>query len=172
MSLKEVADFHGVSRLRAAFRFLINFILAMTANICPVPCIRPILHRLRGINIGKGVYVGRDVVFDFIYPDQIYIDDNTSIGEGSSIYAHNNIPSETPLREIFPTNVAPVHIGKGVWIMPRSIVIPGVSIGDESVIGIGSVVTKDIPARSLAVGVPARVVKDLSGHDVFKKNGT
>ncbi|MCR9010677.1 hypothetical protein NVS78_00180 [Gabonibacter sp. KD22] len=53
-------------------------------------------------------------------------------------------------------------IGKGVWIMPNVTIIPGVVIGDESVIATGSVVTKDVPPRTLVGGVPAKVLKDLN----------
>lgn len=51
------------------------------------------------------------------------------------------------------------RIGKNVWIMPNVTIAPGVTIGDEVVVATGSVVTKDIPARTLAAGVPAKVVK-------------
>lgn len=51
-----------------------------------------------------------------------------------------------------------VHIGDNVWLCDRAIVLPGVSIGDGAVIGAGSVVTKDVPARCVAVGNPARVI--------------
>ena len=54
------------------------------------------------------------------------------------------------------------RIGNGVWIMPNVVIAPGVTIGDEAVIATGSVVTKDVPPRSLAAGVPAKVVKNLS----------
>jgi maltose O-acetyltransferase len=57
------------------------------------------------------------------------------------------------------TEVKPVSIGNDVWIGRRVIIMPGVTIGDGCVIGAGAVVTKDIPPYSVAVGVPARVVK-------------
>ncbi|RMZ50139.1 transferase [Flavobacteriaceae bacterium PRS1] len=53
-------------------------------------------------------------------------------------------------------------IGKGVWIIPAVIIAPGVTIGDEAVIATGSVVTKDVPPRTLVAGVSAKVVKDLN----------
>ena len=53
----------------------------------------------------------------------------------------------------------PVTIGRNVWIATRSIILPGVSIGDHSVIGAGSVVTHDVPAHCLVAGNPARVIK-------------
>jgi maltose O-acetyltransferase len=55
--------------------------------------------------------------------------------------------------------LAPITIGERTWIGARVIVFPGVSIGADSVVGAGSVVTRDVPARSVAVGVPARVVR-------------
>jgi acetyltransferase-like isoleucine patch superfamily enzyme len=56
---------------------------------------------------------------------------------------------------------APVAIGDNVWLGARTIVLPGVTIGDDAVIGAGSVVTRDVPARTFAAGAPARVVKHL-----------
>lgn len=56
----------------------------------------------------------------------------------------------------------PIVIGNNVWLGGGAIVLPGVTIGDNSVIGAGSVVTKDIPANVVAVGNPARVVRNLS----------
>ena len=56
---------------------------------------------------------------------------------------------------------APVVVGENVWLGARVIVLRGVTIGDGSVIGAGSVVAKDIPARSVAVGIPAKVIRSL-----------
>ena len=55
----------------------------------------------------------------------------------------------------------PVVIGDNVWLGARVIVLPGVTIGDGAVVGAGSVVTRDVPSRSLAVGSPAKVVRAL-----------
>ena len=62
-------------------------------------------------------------------------------------------------------SVQPVTIGSGVWMAPGCIVIQGVEIGENSVIGTGAVVTKSVPANCLAVGVPAKVVKKLDPED-------
>lgn len=59
----------------------------------------------------------------------------------------------------------PISIGDGAWLGGGAIVLPGVSIGTEAVIGAGSVVTRDIPARHLAVGNPCRVVRELPADD-------
>jgi acetyltransferase-like isoleucine patch superfamily enzyme len=64
-----------------------------------------------------------------------------------------------------PVKTLPVKIGNHVWIGTGSIVLPGSRIGDYAVIGAGSIVTGEIPARSLAVGTPARVIKELDVPD-------
>jgi maltose O-acetyltransferase len=66
-----------------------------------------------------------------------------------------------PERRLDPPVGDPITIGENVWLGARVIVLPGVTIGNDSVVGIGSIVTSDIPARSLAVGVPARVIRSL-----------
>ena len=59
----------------------------------------------------------------------------------------------------------PVHIGKNCWLGAGVIVLPGVSIGDNTVVGAGSVVTKDIPANVVAVGSPCRVLREIGERD-------
>jgi galactoside O-acetyltransferase len=55
----------------------------------------------------------------------------------------------------------PIHIGKNCWLGAGVIVLPGITIGDNTVVGAGSVVTKDLPANVVAVGNPAKVIKKL-----------
>ena len=59
----------------------------------------------------------------------------------------------------------PIHIGKNCWLGAGVIVLPGVTIGDNTVIGAGSVVTKDIPANVVAVGNPCKVLREINEHD-------
>ena len=59
----------------------------------------------------------------------------------------------------------PVHIGRNCWIGAGAVIMPGMTIGDNSVIGAGSVVTKDIPANVVAYGNPCRVAREISEHD-------
>ena len=69
------------------------------------------------------------------------------------------------LREKFYQYNMPVHIGRCCWIGAGTLILPGVTIGDNTVIGAGSVVTKDIPANVVAVGNPCRVLRAISDHD-------
>ena len=66
-----------------------------------------------------------------------------------------------PNRRLDPPATEPIQIGENVWIGARVIVMPGVTIGDDCAIGAGSVVTHDVPPRSLAAGVPAKVIRAL-----------
>ena len=63
----------------------------------------------------------------------------------------------------------PVHIGDNVWICTGALVLPGVTIGANSIIGAGSVVTKDIPPNSLAVGNPCKVIRELTENDQARR---
>ncbi len=86
----------------------------------------------------------------------VQIGEDTQIGPGTLITTTDHDYSHE-----LQTRYKPVIIGKGVWIGGNAIILPGVNIGDFSVIGAGSVVTKDIPDRVVAIGVPARVIRKL-----------
>jgi maltose O-acetyltransferase len=80
----------------------------------------------------------------------------------------SNVQLMTPIHPIDPElraagweSAKPIHIGSNVWIGSGAIILGGVTIGDHAVIGAGAVVTKDVPARTVAVGNPARVIKTL-----------
>ena len=74
-------------------------------------------------------------------------------------------PIYPPLRQkAYQFNI-PVHIGKNCWLGAGVVVLPGVTIGDNTVIGAGSVVTKDIPANVIAVGNPCKVLRPIGEHD-------
>lgn len=173
MPESEVLEFYGLKgnygKIKYGFKFVWRFTLDKVAFFCFIKSWRTVIHRWRGVNIGKGVYIGHEVMFDRVFTDQIYIGDNTAIGDRTIITAHANIPSETRLKKIYPRRIMQTRIGKGVWVMPNVVIAPGVTIGDEAVIATGAVVTKDIPPRCLAAGVPAKVVKDFSNDEIFKE---
>jgi acetyltransferase-like isoleucine patch superfamily enzyme len=166
MPVDDVLAFYGkkgaAAKVGYYFRFLGRFFLDKLAYICPIKSSRTGIHRLRGVKIGKGVYIGHEVMFDRVYTDQIEIGEHTSIGDRSIITAHANIPSDTPLRKHYPRKVMPTKIGAYVWIMPNVTVAPGTTIGDYAVIATGSVVTKSIPPMTMAAGSPAVPKKDLA----------
>jgi acetyltransferase-like isoleucine patch superfamily enzyme len=116
---------------------------------------------------------------------ELSIGDRTFINQGSSIVASVSITIGTdvrigdfaaiydsahhPLEEGAETERAPVTIGANVWIARGAIVLPGVSIGPHSVVAANSVVTDDVPERTLVAGSPARVVRSLSASDGWRR---
>ena len=91
--------------------------------------------------------------------DKIEIGRNTGLAYGVTILTSANPYNE--LNKIYPGITAPVHIGDNVWVGANVTILPGVTIGDCSVIAAGSVVTKDIPEKVLAAGNPAVIKKHL-----------
>lgn len=165
MPSKEILNYHGINtpaqRVGYTMRQLWRFVLTRTMFFIPLKSWRRTMTRWCGIKVGKGVYIGHDVLFDRAFAEQISIGDNSAIGDRCNITAHGCIPTDTPLKQVYPLKVAPVNIGRGVWIMPNVTIIYGVTIGDESVVATGAVVTRDVPPRTLVAGVPARVIKQL-----------
>lgn len=94
----------------------------------------------------------------------IYIGDKTMIGPNVTVCTTGH-PADPLYREMVAHYSLPIHIGKNVWIGANSVVLPGVTIGDNTVIGAGSIVTRDIPANVVAVGNPCRVMRELGERD-------
>lgn len=107
--------------------------------------------------------------FNFTVLDEAYvtIGDDVFIGPNVSLYTacHSTDPVERNTRREW---AEPITIGNNVWIGGSVTVLPGVTIGDNCTIGAGSVVTKDIPANSIAVGNPCRVIKKV-GQESLKE---
>jgi len=110
----------------------------------------------KNIKIGKNVFINACCRFQ----DQggIEIGDGSLIGHNTTIATLNHDFNPDKRANLHPS---PVKIGKKVWIGSDCTILPGVEIGDGAVIGAGSVVTKNVPASSVAVGSPARVIKQI-----------
>ena len=117
---------------------------------------------------GKHVHLGKNVYFNFnatlVDDTHIYIGDCTMLGP-NVVIATAGHPILPELREKALQYNLPIHIGKNCWLGASVIVLPGVTIGDNTVIGAGSVVTKDIPANVVAVGNPCKVLREINEHD-------
>lgn len=123
------------------------------------------------ISLGKNVVI-RPGTMLFATPQsdlstQISIEDNAMLGSGVHIYVSNHAFNDVsrPIIQQGHQDVKPVSIGKGAWIGANAIILPGVSIGENSVVGAGSVVTRSVPPRVVVCGNPARIVKRLD-HEV------
>jgi len=107
------------------------------------------------VTIGNGVGIFENTVINPSEP--VNIGDNVGIGGDVMIWTHG---AWLDVMQGFPAEFGPVKIGKNVWLPARSIVLPNVEIGDNTVIGIGSIVNKNIPSGSLAAGNPCKVIKE------------
>ena len=138
---------------------------------------RPILAELLG-TLGEGAFIKPPLFVD--YGENIHLGarsfvnynltalDVATITIGEDCLLGPNVQLLTPTHPIDPQPrrdkleaAQPITLGDNVWLGGGVIVCPGVTIGDNSVVGAGSVVTKDIPANVVAVGNPARVVKEI-----------
>lgn len=121
------------------------------------------------VDYGENIHLGRNVEInmDCVLLDcnRITIGDYTGIGPGVHIYTvfHPTDPAQrcAPGSRFWRSQTAPVTIGRNVWIGGRSVILPGVTIGDGTTVGAGSVVTKSLPANVVAVGNPARIIRRL-----------
>ena len=94
----------------------------------------------------------------------IFIGDGTMLGPNVTIATAGH-PILPALRRLGYQYNAPVHIGKNCWLGAGVIVLPGITIGDDTVVGAGSVVTHDLPGGVVAVGVPCRVLRPIDESD-------
>lgn len=117
---------------------------------------------------GNHVHLGKNIYFNFgvtmVDDTHIYVGDNTMLGP-NVVVATAGHPILPKLREETYQYNIPVHIGKNCWLGAGVIVLPGITIGDNVVIGAGSVVTKDIPDNVVAVGNPCKVLREINEHD-------
>ncbi|SLN02787.1 Galactoside O-acetyltransferase [Corynebacterium xerosis] len=110
----------------------------------------------RNIHLGKRVFLNAGCRFQ----DQggLHIGDDCLIGHNTVIATLNHDLAPSRRGDLHP---APVTIGNNVWIGANVTILPGITIGDDAVIAAAAVVTKDVPAKSLVVGSPARVIRTV-----------
>ena len=137
----------------------------MFAQIGPGCYIEPPLHANwagRHVHFGKNVYANFNLTL--VDDTDIYVGDGVMFGPNVTVCTGTH-PISPELRARQVQYNLPVHIGNFVWIGAGSILLPGVTIGDNSVIGAGSVVTRDIPANVVAAGTPCRVMRPIIDRD-------
>ena len=108
-----------------------------------------------GFNIqaGRNLFVNYGCVFLDCAP--IVLGDDVQIGPAVQIYTATH-PLDPVARRSGLEAARPVHIGNNVWIGGAAVLLPGITVGDDAVIGAGSVVTRDVPVGAVVVGNPAR----------------
>lgn len=165
INYRELMDYYKLSGVSGSIRLKTflgrNLVLQTLAEFSPLTSMTVALQRMKGVNVGKHVYIGQRTFIDILYPHLITIEDYVSIGY-SMIFAHTNPTNSYLIKEkLYPRTVKPVKIKKGAWVTAGCIILPGVTIGEHAIIGAGSIVNRDIPPKTLAAGQPAKVIKNL-----------
>ncbi len=127
--------------------------------------IEPPLHANFGgrfVHFGKNIYANYNLTLTD--DSHIYVGDDTLFGPNVTVVTATH-PVHPELRNQGLQYNLPVHIGKGCWIGAGSTILPGVTIGDNVVIGAGSLVTKDIPSNVVAIGSPCKVYREITDKD-------
>ncbi len=114
------------------------------------------------VHFGKNIYANFNLTL--VDDTHIYVGDYTMFGPNVTIATAGH-PIHPDLRRQGLQYNMPVHIGRNCWLGAGVIVMPGVTSGDNVVIGAGSIVTKDIPSNVVAVGNPCRVLREVGEHD-------
>lgn len=114
------------------------------------------------LHLGNGIYINYGLTC--VDDTHIYIGDRTLMGPNCTLAAAGH-PIDPELRRIGYQYNAPVRIGQNCWLGAGVIVLPGVTVGDNAVIGAGSVVTRDLPSNVVAVGNPCRVLREVNERD-------
>lgn len=121
-----------------------------------------LLHKIRGVKVGKGSHISRYVIIDDQVSAKVIIEEGVAVTQGVMILTHQrDLKDLRPGMSIMSLDLKHLNvlIKRNAHIGIGAIIMPGVTIGEGSIIGAGAVVTKDIPDFSIAVGVPARVIK-------------
>lgn len=126
--------------------------------------IEPPFHAAYGSNIHIGDHFYANFNLVIVDDIDVYIGEHVMIAPNVTITPTGH-PVDPELRKPGTQFSIPVRIGNNVWIGSNAVILPGVTIGDNSVIGAGSVVTHDIPENVVAVGNPCRVLRQINEHD-------
>ncbi len=161
--LEKLYDYNNTRPLQQKQRA--DMLKNMFAEIGENCYIEPPFHANWGgkhVHFGKNVYANSNLTL--VDDTHIYVGDGTMFGP-NVVIATAGHPILPVLREQAYQYNFPIHIGKNCWLGAGVIVVPGVTIGDNTVIGAGSIVTKDIPSNVVAVGNPCKILREIGEHD-------
>lgn len=152
MYVPKALGYRGLGVPVFAVRFTKNYLLHLIAKLLPSSAF---VHKLRGVKVGKRVYISNFVHVDDIHPDMIFIEDDVTVGPYTMFFTHSyhhtlDIPEVTEKGEI--------HLKKGCFIGAGSVILPGVTIGEGAIVGAGSVVTRRVEPKYIVAGSPAKVI--------------
>ncbi len=161
--LMEYYGYHGsMGKSQLKLKILRSWILHSLAYSSPHSGFAVRMQKVRGVKIGKHCHFCPYVQIDLVYPQLVNIGDNVTLGSNTMIFAHTNPTANLFLKKgPYPRKVEPVTIKSGAVITPGSIIMAGVTVGENSIVSPASVVSQDVPDYCVVVGNPARVVKRI-----------
>lgn len=130
---------------------------------------RPFLLRRMGCKVGRDVFIGDHVIVDLSHADLITLEDHAHIASGTRLLCHQRDLSNYYIGDDYAKlgyRLAPIHMKKGSLVGMESFVMPGVTIGEGAIVGAGSLVSKSIPDWTVAVGRPAKVVRQIPSREI------
>ena len=163
---EELMEFYGYKGILGKFRLRLKIINSWMLHSLAYFSIHSgfaiKMQRLRGVKIGENCHFCPYAQIDLVYPNLVTIEDNVTIGSNTMIFAHTNPTANLFFKKgPYSRKVEPVIIKSGAVITPGSIIMAGVTIGENSIVSPGSVVSQDVPEYCVVVGNPARVVKKI-----------
>ncbi len=137
-------------------------IFRIFAWLAPYYPLRVLFHRLCGVKIGQGVYIGNFVLMDGQYPEYIRIDDEASIAPFVMIITHSGASPFHQRLNLYHKGPQRVWIKRGAWIAAGAIILPNVVVGEGAIVAAGAVVPSDVPDYAIVAGIPAKQIKDVT----------
>ncbi len=169
---------------RQALRFAVSVPLRGCFSLLGYPAFRTIFLRCCGVRVGRGAiihgirffniyrgwfsaltigsrsFLGDDCLLDLAAP--ITLGNNVTLAERVSVLTHTNVGyRDHPLQPVFPSMTAAVRFEDGCFVGANVTVLPGITVGRESFVAAGSVVTRNVPPRTLVAGVPAKPIRNF-----------
>jgi len=166
---EEYGQVNLIKVFRQFFRNMYNDLLISMMDwwiLAPIEprLLRAWLLRRLGAKVGKGVFVGDHVLVDENHANLIIVDDHAHITGKTVLLCHKRELSNYYVGDDYaklPYKYGHIHLCRGCSTGTGTLIMPGVTIGEGAIVGAGSLVVKDIPAWTIAIGRPAKVVKEI-----------
>ncbi len=147
-------------QLRAPWLRLLGAAIGRRAVLHDVRFFNLYRRGLAGLRVGDDCFLGDECLLDLA--EAVVLEDHVTLAERVVLLTHTNVGyRDHPLQAAFPPSAAPVTIRRGSFVGASVTVLPGLTIGPEAFVAAGSVVTKDVPFRTVVGGVPARPLREL-----------
>ena len=162
-----------IKRVNKTYRdaFLLKYFMnsVLLSPISPRK-LRPLILKRIGCKVGKDVFIGSNLWIDSGHADMIILEDHVHIAGECTLLCHQRNLSNYHQGDDYAKlayNIKSIHLKKGCLIGQRTMVMPGVTIGEGAIVGAYSLVTKDIPAWTIATGRPAKVVRQIPMREII-----